>query len=154
MVAVCGSAATNPAITQATVTDPSTGSALVTDGPVNVSIVGDPGAAATAGYAITEDEFEPTSWSGTAPTSYTIAGDGDIKLYAWVKDANEVVVSQPMAGYILKNASLKHGWNELLLRTLQTAGDWRFKIELVDCEGLGPPAGVETRAMPPDLGRP
>ena len=104
---VFGTAATNPAITQFTVADTSTTRSFMTDGPVTVSIVGDPGAAAITGYAITEAaEPAPTSWSGTSPTSYTIAGDGDIKLYAWVKDANEVVVSQPMAGYILKNATV------------------------------------------------
>ena len=34
------------------------------------------------------------------------------------------------------------------------AGDWQLKVELVDCEGLDPPADAETRAMPPGPGQP
>jgi len=75
----------------------------------------------------------------------------DEELAGWIN-------RQPLSGPQYRSnewmITLKPGWNELLLRTLQTAGDWQFKVELVDCEGLDPPAGAETRAVAPDIERP
>jgi hypothetical protein len=44
-----------------------------------------------AGYLITESNAQPSSndsgWSGSAPTTYTVASDGNYILYPWTKDA-------------------------------------------------------------------
>ena len=43
------------------------------------------------GYLITESATEPAvgdpNWTGTAPTTFTVSGDGTFTLYAWAKDA-------------------------------------------------------------------
>ena len=48
-------------------------------------------AVGVTGYMVTESAVAPGSgdagWTGTAPTSYTVASDGSYTLYAWAKDA-------------------------------------------------------------------
>jgi len=83
-----------PAITAFVVSDASTGSTLVTnDATVNVTLTAEAGGASITGYAITQEDVQPTEgWSETAPTTCTITGgEGTITLYAWVKDSADVV---------------------------------------------------------------
>ncbi|UFS71027.1 hypothetical protein LPW11_02290 [Geomonas sp. RF6] len=57
---------------------------------VNVSITASDLGGVT-GYLITESDVAPlagaTGWNATAPTTFTVSGDGNFTLYAWAKDA-------------------------------------------------------------------
>jgi len=94
-------------ITEFFVTDQTSSSKLYTNSstvdvhlstlrPENVNITG---------YAITEDEFEPTTWDSVAPSDYEITGStGEVTLYAWLKDSNDFVVHTPCTIYYVTQA--------------------------------------------------
>ena len=68
---------------------------MTNEATVNVSITAEAGGTAITGYAITQQDVQPTApeaWAGTAPPTYTITGRlGTITLYAWVEDSAEIV---------------------------------------------------------------
>ena len=74
-----------PVVSAFTVTSPSTS--------LNIPITGFSASDNTSvtGYKITESSTAPlagdSGWSGTAPTTYTVAGSGSYTLYPWAKDA-------------------------------------------------------------------
>ena len=76
---------TAPAVNTFTVTTPSNSLNI----PIPTFTASDTGG--VTGYLITESATVPSAgdsgWTGTAPTTYTVASDGNYTLYPWVKDA-------------------------------------------------------------------
>jgi hypothetical protein len=77
--------ATAPTVTGFTATTPSASLNI----PVTLFTATD--SVGVTGYMVTTSSTPPTAgaagWTGTAPTSYTVASDGTYTLYPWAKDA-------------------------------------------------------------------
>src|SRR4029453_7172341 len=77
--------ATGPTVAWFTATSPS--------GALNIPITAFTASDAigVSGYLITESATPPSAgaagWSGSAPTTYAVAGDGAYTLYPWARDA-------------------------------------------------------------------
>ena len=76
---------TTPTVNTFTVTTPSNSLNI----PITAFTASD--AVGVTGYLITTSATAPTAgaggWTGTAPTTYTVASDGSYTLYPWAKDA-------------------------------------------------------------------
>ena len=77
---------TAPAVTSFVATSPSSSLSI----PI-AAFMADDIASMVTGYKVTESSTAPSAsdlgWAGTAPTTYTVAADGNYTLYAWAKDA-------------------------------------------------------------------
>ena len=86
-VTITLSAADTQAPTVTAFSVPATASALT----VPISTLTATDNVAVTGYLVTETSARPTAgaggWTGTTPTTYTVASDGSYTLYPWAKDA-------------------------------------------------------------------
>jgi hypothetical protein len=82
---------TPPTVTAFTATSPSTSLNI----PITSFTASD--AVSVAGYLITESSTPPSAgaagWTGSAPSTYTVASDGTYTLYPWAKDSADNVSS-------------------------------------------------------------
>lgn len=78
---------TRPTVSSFTVTSP----VMTTTIPITTFADADSGGSGVNGFMVTTSNSPPAAdgggWSATAPTSYTVAGDGSYLLYPWTKDA-------------------------------------------------------------------
>ena len=96
----------SPAVDTFTAADQDTGNALFSNSlTLDVVMIASEGANPVDGYMITESADAPLSddegWLMEAPIAYTCSGEGDISLYAWVRDtAGEVSAGKLAAIFV------------------------------------------------------
>ena len=80
----------------------------------------------------------------------SIGSDDGIKIWINKRLAFAHEISrQSVPGQDTMRASLSPGWNELLVKVDNTAGEWGFYLELREPETNKPLQGVEFRTTPP-----